>query len=136
MSVGMNSDINRSVHVANKRLKSCIIISAQLPQRAVSRYLFQQHSALTAGHNIQRRSFTPRATAANLEEMGSKNSTINQLFQYTSGRWLWDEEQQLQARYRSSTSNIGSSGYWFADLRFDHQVSRRGLQQGFSSWNE
>jgi hypothetical protein len=25
---------------------------------------------------------------------------LNPLFRYTSGRWLWDEREQLEARYR------------------------------------
>jgi hypothetical protein len=30
-----------------------------------------------------------------------KDTTHDHLFRYTSGRWLWDEEQQLQERYRA-----------------------------------
>ena len=33
--------------------------------------------------------------------MTSDDSGVEQLFRYTSGRWLWDEEQQLRDRYKS-----------------------------------
>ncbi|KAJ0417136.1 hypothetical protein BJY00DRAFT_303689 [Aspergillus carlsbadensis] len=33
--------------------------------------------------------------------MGGETSEVEQLFRYTSGRWLWDEEQQLKDRYKS-----------------------------------
>jgi hypothetical protein len=30
---------------------------------------------------------------------GSKSQQYEQYFHYTSGRWLWDEERELRARY-------------------------------------
>lgn len=33
--------------------------------------------------------------------MTAANSEFEQFFRYTSGGWLWDEEQQLQDRYRA-----------------------------------
>ena len=33
--------------------------------------------------------------------MASIDSGVERLFRYTSGRWLWDEEQQLRDRYKA-----------------------------------
>lgn len=33
--------------------------------------------------------------------MTADNPDIERLFRYTSGRWLWDEEQQLRDRYKA-----------------------------------
>ncbi|KAI9376025.1 kinase-like domain-containing protein [Aspergillus egyptiacus] len=49
----------------------------------------------------QKRTFTSRGTRPSSEGMGGEPSEVEQLFRYTSGRWLWDEEQQLKDRYKS-----------------------------------
>lgn len=96
----MNSGVKRSVTLVLQRLKSRATSLTLPPQRAISRSSFQPQSAVTAGRNLQHRPFTSRATATDLDDMDSEKSTMGQLFNYTSGRWLWDEEQQLQARYK------------------------------------
>lgn len=97
----MNSDVQRSVCLAMQRFKSRATALIQLRRRAISRYSFQSQLAVTASRNFQHKSFTPQATATYHDDMESEKSAMGQLFHYTSGRWLWDEEQQLQARYKS-----------------------------------
>lgn len=88
----MNADVRHSVLWTLPRLK---------PRAA---YLFQP-SIRTQSPSATGREF--RKTLAVLtmttyqDKITSDDSGVEHLFRYTSGRWLWDEEQQLRDRYKA-----------------------------------
>jgi hypothetical protein len=58
--------------------------------------------------------------------MIAANSEFEQFFRYTSGRWLWDEGQQLQDRYRAfnvaGLQDLAAEAIWLGRLHLDDEV--------------
>lgn len=48
-----------------------------------------------------RKSIAIRTIKTLSKQIPAASPDFEQLFRYTSGRWLWDEEQQLRDRYRA-----------------------------------
>lgn len=65
--------------------------SNSLCTRCTSRFRFQ-HTRRYQAHSRQHRS--------RLQMSMKSDSQYEDFFRYTSGRWVWDEEQQLHDRYR------------------------------------
>lgn len=66
--------------------------------------LVQPYLANRAGRTF-RKNLAVRTITTHCEKVTSENLEFEHLFRYTSGRWLWDEEQQLRDRYKAF--NVG-----------------------------
>lgn len=67
---------------------------------ALSRKSPRSLSASTVVHSYPR-SLAARTTRTFSRKMATFNPDYEHFFRYTSGRWLWDEEQQLRDRYKA-----------------------------------
>lgn len=68
--------------------------------RALFRKSSRSSFAVTAVRAYSQ-SLAVRTTRNSSGKMATLNSDHEALFRYTSGRWLWDEEQQLRDRYKA-----------------------------------
>ncbi|KAF9894411.1 Phosphotransferase enzyme [Aspergillus nanangensis] len=62
--------------------------------------LFRPYLPNAAGRNFWE-TLAVRTKTTYKGKMTSHDPLVEQLFRYTSGRWLWDEEQQVQDRYKA-----------------------------------
>lgn len=96
----MKVDVGRRVVSAFRKLRS---------RAAHSRYqlripaLFQaspRSFPTTTTRPTRRKCLAVRTTHTPSKRVAAANSEYEHFFRYTSGRWLWDEEQQLRDRYK------------------------------------
>lgn len=75
--------------------------TARLPwPRRVCQPLSQPHFAKNT-HRTSRNRLAVRTITGFRDKMTPEDSQFEHFFRYTSGRWLWDEEQQLRDRYKA-----------------------------------
>lgn len=95
----MRPDIRHHFLSMAQQLRPRATFLFQQPTHAFSRKLSGSCFAATAIRTYPR-SLAVCMTRFFSGQMATSNPDYENFFRYTSGRWLWDEEQQLQDRYK------------------------------------
>lgn len=93
-------DIHSLLLSTLQRLKPCAAHVFQPRRPVLSPPSFRTCSPSATAREF-RTTLAVRTMTTYQDKMTSDDSGVEQLFRYTSGRWLWDEEQQLRDRYKS-----------------------------------
>lgn len=99
-SPAMSPDVRHNFLSMIQQFRPRATFPFQQSTHALSRKSPRSFSASTVVHSYPR-SLAARTTRTFSRKMATFNPDYEHFFRYTSGRWLWDEEQQLRDRYKA-----------------------------------